>query len=232
MGTVLWVGAARATDPVVKCQEQKLKARGKLELCLNKNAAKVLGGKPDAAATCQTKFSNALTKAGTACRYLDNGDGTVTDLNTGLQWEQKDNLGGGSDLSDPHDADNGYSWSTGTAPDGTAFTDFLAKLNNGTSTDGGVSTAISGCFAGHCDWRLPTIVELQGILDSTQGACSGGSGACIDPAFGPTEANYYRSATTNSGNVNEAWSVNFNDGNVTGYFKPSGTRFRAVRGGS
>jgi hypothetical protein len=35
----------------------------------------------------------------------------VTDLNTGLQWEKKDNLRGGANFSDPHDADNGYTWS-------------------------------------------------------------------------------------------------------------------------
>src|SRR5215470_15031906 len=91
---VLGIGTAHATDPVVKCQEAKLKAEGKLQACLKKNSAKVLGGGIDAAATCQSKFSAARAKAGTACRYLDNGDGKVSDLDTGLQWEQKDNSDG------------------------------------------------------------------------------------------------------------------------------------------
>jgi hypothetical protein len=103
-----------------------LKAQGKLQLCLKKNSAKVLGGKPDASATCQTKFSGALMKAGTACRYLDNGDGTLSDLNTGLQWEKKDNLDGIVNDADPHDADNTYTWSASAGPDGTVYTDFLA----------------------------------------------------------------------------------------------------------
>jgi hypothetical protein len=203
-------GTAHATDPVVKCQEQKLKARGKLELCLNKNAAKVLGGKPDAAAACQTTFSDALTKAGTACRYLDNGDGTVSDLDSGLMWEKKDNLDGMANDADPHDADNTYEWSaTSTAPDSNAFTDFLAKLNNGASSDGGAGTAITGCFLDHCDWRLPTIAELESIKDATQGGCNGGSGPCIDPVFGPTSVAYW-SATTDSGQPSHAWELVFN----------------------
>jgi hypothetical protein len=228
---LLGTSAAEAKSAVVKCQEAKLKAQGKLQLCLKKNSAKVLGGKPDASATCQSKFSAALTKAGTACRYLDNGDGTVTDLNTGLQWEKKNNSDGIVNDAHPRDADNIYSWSaSGTAADGTAYTDFLSKLNNGASTDGGAMTAITGCFAGHCDWRLPTIVELQGIVDMTQGVCGGGSGACIDPAFGPTQADRYWSATTSAGNPDYAWGVffygseNFNSKTDTNYV-------RAVRGG-
>jgi Protein of unknown function (DUF1566) len=94
-----------------------------------------------------------------------NGDGTATDYDTGLVWEQK------TDDGSVHDKDNQYSWCLGGAPpnptcnnpsnppDGTAFTAFLGTLNNGTSSDG---TATSGCFAGHCDWRLPAIEELEG----------------------------------------------------------------------
>jgi hypothetical protein len=234
------IGSARATDPAVKCQERKLKARGKLELCLNRNAAAMLAGRTDASAACNTKFSDALTKAGTACRYLDNGDGTVTDLNTGLQWEKKDNFDGIVNDADPHDADNTYTWCARTfpnctnsanPPDGTAYTDFLAKLNKGVSTDGGTMTPITGCFAGRCDWRLPSIVELRGIVDATQGSCGGGSGTCIDPAFGPTPS-FYWSATSSAGLPENAWGVAF--GNTVAYEegKPYDIYVRAVRGGS
>lgn len=129
VAVALLVAVSASATPTQKCEEAKLRAQGKLELCLKKNSAKVIAGKPDASAACQTKFQTALSKADhigiaagtTACHYLDNGDGTVSDLNTGLQWEKKDNLGGGANLADPHDADNYYTWSaSGTAADGTA----------------------------------------------------------------------------------------------------------------
>jgi len=232
---LLIAGGAHAATPVQKCQEKKLKAQGKLQLCLKKSSAKVLGGKPDESAACQMKFTDALAnvdakamKKGASCHYIDNGDGTVSDLDTGLQWEQKDNLGGGANFSDPHDADNTYTWSMGTNdPDGTAFTHFLFRLNHDTSSDG---TTISGCFAGHCDWRLPTSAELQTILDLTAPTCGDFVDPCIDPTFGPTTT-FYWSATTNAGNPNGAWSVGFADGSVAPEDAKTNARFvRAVRG--
>jgi hypothetical protein len=57
-------------------------------------------------------------------RFVDNGDGTVTDLQTGLQWEQKTTaVGSGVNLADPHDVDNTYSLTVSGSPyppDGTA----------------------------------------------------------------------------------------------------------------
>jgi hypothetical protein len=155
----------------------------------------------------------------------------VTDLNTGLQWEKKDNLDGVVNDADPHDADNIYSLSaSGTAADGTAYTDFLSKLNNG---------AFTGCFANHCDWRLPSHVELEGIVDETKGVCSGGSGACIDPAFGPTQLLYYwyywSAATTRRRRPDPTpglvfFGVRHEDGaNMDGANKVIGAYARAVR---
>src|SRR5882757_2638486 len=117
-------------------------------------------------------------------RFIDNGDGTISDTQTGLMWEKKTANPGLPDRSNVHDVKNRYVWSDlGAAPNGSAFTKFLYGFNGGTSPDG---TSTSGCFAGHCDWRLPLIEELAGIVDKTQGRCGGGrSGACIDPILGP-----------------------------------------------
>ena len=165
-----------------------------------------------------------------AKQFTDNGDGTVTDHKTGLMWEQATGTVGTILTSPPvTDVNNTYTWSstssTGTAPDGTAFTSFLVTLNNGASVDGGATTAITGCFANHCDWRLPSIVELQGIVNTSDSPS-------IDPIFGPTQSYFYWSATTSAGDPGKAWFValQFNGG-VGPEFKIIGFYVRAVRSG-
>jgi hypothetical protein len=141
-------------------------------------------------------------------RFVDNGDGTVTDHKTGLMWEKKQSLDGTPNTDNPHDADNTYGWSvtaaglvpsSDTLPDGTAFTVFLGALNNGalilSSAGTTITETITGCFAGHCDWRLPSLLELGEIVDSTAPGCGAGD-PCIDPVFGPTLAGYYWSSTS------------------------------------
>jgi hypothetical protein len=165
---------------------------------------------------------------GTYQRFVDNGDGTVTDRQTGLQWEKKDSAGGGENLNNPHDVDNFYSWNTvagGTIANGTAFTDFLPRLN-GASSDG---VTLTGCFAGHCDWRLPTIVELQTILKSSF-PC--GTNPCIDPVFGPTVKYWYWSTTPYADDSLYAWTIYFVSGNVNFDAKDFMCSVRAVRTGS
>ena len=162
-------------------------------------------------------------------RFVDNRDGTVTDRKTGLVWERKDDLDGSANPKDPHDADNLYTWSSsGSAPDGTLFTDFLFRLTGATSPDGVV---ISNCFAGHCDWRLPTSVEVAGIFDDTLASCAGGVGPCIDAAFGPTQADGYWSATTFDRDAANAWLVDFTSGGLAAGGKDTSFFARAVRGG-
>lgn len=179
-------------------------------------------GKFKTALVCTPAFKGSA-------RYVDNGDGTVTDNYTGLQWEKKTTaVGSGANLADPHDVDNPYDWSSaGTAANGPAFTDFLSQLNACTSPDG---VAVTAVFGGHCDWRLPTIAELKAIRLAPF-LC--GTSPCIDPVFGPTQANFYWSSTTDTGNPNLAWLVNFDTGDVNPGFKTSAfAPVRAVRGGS
>jgi hypothetical protein len=106
--------------------------------------------------------------------------------------------------------------------------EFLAELND-CELFGGILT---GGFAGHCDWRLPTFDELQTIIDTSQGTCGGGSGACIDPTFGPTAAGYWSSMTVGPLPVatdrRYAWFVNF-DISFPFNLKTTSLYVRAVR---
>src|SRR6516225_5513044 len=65
VSAVLLLGtSAFAAMSTLKAQEARLKAQGKLELCLKKNSAKVLAGGTDQSTACQSKFSAVLTKTG------------------------------------------------------------------------------------------------------------------------------------------------------------------------
>lgn len=189
--------------------------------------------------------ANEIVPDPTAPRFEDCGDGTVADHQTGLRWEKKTGTPapfspidcGSVVCSDPHEVNNVYVWSgTGTEPDGNAFTDFLARLNGEFDPD-----AATGCFAGHCDWELPTVSQLQTILIGSE-AAPGQSGSCftapcVDPAFaavaGPTVENRYWSSTTDLLDPSLAWYASFNlPGTVDGLTKMGLSYARAVRPGA
>lgn len=103
--------------------------------------------------------SDGDLRKGTPRSFTDNGDGTVTDDRTGLMWEKKSADGG------IHDRRNFYTWTSSGCygfehdpMDGTMVTEFLAALN--TPPCFGASPANP---AGHCDWRIPNLEELESI---------------------------------------------------------------------
>jgi cysteine-rich repeat protein len=161
-------------------------------------------------ATCQIEVPVAIS------RFEDLGL-TVLDHQTGLEWEKKTADGS------IHDKNNDYTWSTGTNnPDGTAFTVFLAALNAGMWLG---TEDRPACFAGHCDWRLPSVSELKSIVDCSHGA------PCVAPIFGPTKWFSYWSSLSLAFDPSAAWDVHFFDGNVYADFKRNSYNVRAVRGG-
>ena len=131
--------------------------------------------------------SAALATQLAGIRYVDHGDGTLTDLDTGLMWEKKTGTFTGpvqcateAACTSAHDVNNTYTWTADTVgPNGTAFGNFLGRLNGAYDAT---------CFAGHCDWRVPTQAELQTILLSS--SCF--RFLCINTSiFGPTAGALY-----------------------------------------
>jgi len=234
LGSLGTTTAGAAAAPEERCLAALSKAAGKYSQCIQNVigrtylAATTGNSLPNTTAfgRCVTKYAatwdhlqaRAVVWPGVqtceAPRWVDNGDGTVTDKLTGLQWEKKT-----SDAT-IHDKDNVYSWTiSDTAADGSAFMAFLPTLNG-------------AGFAGQNDWRLPTLAELASIMSPPYPLCT--SSPCIDAAFGPMGSyTAYWSSTSDQITPQYAWFVIFENGFPVSGPKiiSSNTAARAVRGG-
>lgn len=162
---------------------------------------------------------------GASLQYVDNGDGTITDLKTSLMWEKLYN-----DNSVLHDYDNyAYLWEG-------AF----KKVDDMNAEN----------FAGYSDWRLPNIRELDSLVVYSLGT----AGATVHPVFATlctdpqveckegqvqpcscTKPDDYWSSTTSekaANSANQAWTVDFKTGDRTTLAKNTYKYVRAVRGGT
>jgi hypothetical protein len=271
LGAVVSLPAFGSLTDAQKCEATYLKATGKRLQCIFKAREKgVKTGLPPNFVACETKFNATVDKIefklGAACpprpwmgattRFVDNGDGTLTDNATTLMWELK--LGDGS----VRDVDNVYPWSglcSGGAErcqptaDSAALcpTDDMGvpilgcaicpggqtcNVTDGQATANTIFSYVDGLndstFAGHSDWRVPTEDEVLTIL-AEPATCTVGP-PCIDDAFhqGPTSftasANHWsKSAIKNVPVV--AGIVNFANGMKGSAIKSALMRIRAVR---
>jgi hypothetical protein len=129
-------------------------------------------------------------------RFTDNGDGTVTDHCTGLMW-QKDMADWDEDGQLRTDgSDSPFWW------DALLYCERLS-------------------LAGHADWRLPNVRELQSIADY------GRYESATDRAFGFSRACWSSTSYVNS--LGEAWFVNLVSGAVDANAKTGHFYIRAVR---
>jgi hypothetical protein len=278
------VGIALGTLPLDQCPRFDCNATGQVTVdCIINAVGAALNG-------CQTTpTSSATPNIGTATpsptstptplgdHFVDNGDGTITDTQTDLMWEKKDQGGG------LHDANTLFPWAgictdnngvpcTGVdcafcQPDAAAASACSAATGGavGCAPCSGTATCkpINGLttvwqwlnqinaagFAGHSDWRIPTVgrddgaVQLETIVDTSVSGC--GSGVpCAPPAFNTgcvsgctatscscTQAERYWSATSIVGTLPfpSAWGEFFFRGEIVAVDKASAFFVRAVR---
>jgi Protein of unknown function (DUF1566) len=189
------------------CFAQRLKAWGSLRKCQRQEEAKAVRGRSSDPAKCQATFDRKaeMLRAEAAavavpCRFRDNGDNTVSDFDTGLMWVRQVAFDG---MPSPFilDADDTFTWQ--------AAAETAAKLA-GTSASGTTIIPVTG-NGSYTDWRLPTIVELAGIVDPAAPGCRSG-GACIDPIFSDTAPRDYWSATRSSNAPSPAAFIDFFNG--------------------
>lgn len=196
--------------------------------------------------TCITEgFAGGDLACATGCVFdtsdchearFDASGPTILDFETRLEWEKKtgdiaENLHstcpGGDYCDTPNHVDNYYQWSAASGvADGGVFTDFLARLNAGATDD--PDSPASGCYAGHCDWRLPTLTELRTITV----ACDAPP-CVVDPVFVPSGDTFQWSGTSHSDD-DYAWVVHLYSETpefiVANRVKTNSYRVRAVRG--
>ena len=208
-------GVFDIADPTVLRRELAGLEPGILQMCLAELPATgqvTCSDSTGSAIPCAGTGHDGDVQAGAVLAYQDNGDGTVTDLHTGLMWEKL------SDDGSVHDLDNTYTWDL-------AFSVKVATLN-------------IMAFAGHADWRLPNFKELVGILDvetSTPTASAAfntdcASGCSVTTCSCTFSTGYWSSTSVPSGAL-LAYFVNFDSARVSlGSKTTSLLRVRAVRG--
>jgi hypothetical protein len=162
--------------------------------------------------SCTGTVQDGDIQAGALLSYTDNGDGTITDNNTGLVWEKK-SLDGTI-----HDQNTIHTWTDAVAV-------HVAGLN-------------TIAFAGHTDWRLPNVRELQSIQNYEKFGPAVSSvfntgcvAGCATLACSCTASSNYWSSISFAPDPAFAWFVDFSGATLNRDGKIQANRVRAVRGG-
>jgi hypothetical protein len=141
-------------------------------------------------------------------RYIDHENGTVTDTNTALMWKQ--------------------------CPEGLSGSNCLKNVAGdaaGTATEYTYKTAIEQAkgyeFAGHTDWRLPNIKELDSLVAYDR------RDPAINSTLFPNTLYGFWSSSPYIKRARSSWSLNFSDGNdeIDNRDNKQKNYVRLVRGG-
>lgn len=111
----------------------------------------------------QAFYGQDANYIGNQPNYQDNGDGTVTDLVTGLMWQQSPDMDGDGDI------------------------DYDDKM----SYDEAMTGASSFDLAGYTDWRLPSIKEMYSLIVFSGIDPSGYNGTSTDDLTPFIDTNYF-----------------------------------------
>ena len=177
---------------------------------------------------CSSINTPAYTKLADNCVPLAHNAATwsmVRDAVTGLVWEEKHAMDDFKNYVNPNDADNAYTW----------YDNNSATNGGDAGTPGGVTDTMDFIkamntvnYGGFSDWRMPTVKELQTIVDYDR----------YDPSinmtyFPNTVSSLYWSSTSAASNAGLAWYVFFKNGYVDNYPKSMSNYYfvRAVRSG-
>ena len=166
------------------------------------------------------KEDKALAQALIAGRYRDEGNGTVTDITTHLQWQR---------------FHVGQRWGN----------EGVVGESDKLTFDQAAEVAQQCNYLGYTDWRVPTIDELKRLIYSSSGLpktwndtgemCEGDyqkPTICLEAFPWPDfVASVVWSSSPYAGNSNGAWYIVFNYGNAGGNGRGGNLHVRLVRSG-
>ncbi|MDD2341767.1 MAG: DUF1566 domain-containing protein [Tolumonas sp.] len=118
-------------------------------------------------------------------QLIDNGDGTINDIKTGLMWKQCSEGQSGSDCATG--SGEGFTWINALQR--------AQAINN------------NGGFASHSDWRVPNIKELSSLVEHQ---CS--FPAINQASFPNTYPSLYWSSSALTRGNGSPWVVEFSSG--------------------
>jgi len=141
----------------------------------------------------QTCKSSSIAQTAPDSRYQNNNNGTVTDLNTNLMWQQCSvGLTTSSSACDTGTATT-YSWKQALQ--------YVESLNAG------------GGFTGYSDWRLPNSKELESMVEYS----------CYNPAinanfFPNTISGGYWTSSPSAAYGGGTWYIDFYYGDANDFY--------------